>query len=85
MTLLKEIENDLQLNDISLYNKIESNCNKLLAIATCKIPDGQHDLFEELDTIVKKIEILEADIQRHSETLQMKEVEEILNRFDNTL
>lgn len=64
MVLFREIQDDLQMNDISLYPKIESNCDRLLTIAESEFKHGQSNLFEELDLIVKKIKVLEEDIER---------------------
>merc|ERR1712228_22928 len=81
MVLFREIQDDLQMNDISMYPKIRSNCDRLLQIATSELNHGHNGLFEELDLIVKKIKVLEADIERHSEVLQMKEVEELVKKL----
>lgn len=83
MVLFREIQDDLQMNDISLYPKIESNCDRLLTIAESEFKHGQSNLFEELDLIVKKIKVLEEDIERHSEILRMKEVEDLIKKLNH--
>jgi len=64
LVLFREIQDDLENDDICMYPKIRQNCDRLLQIVNSELTNGDNGLFEELDLIVKKIKVLEADIER---------------------
>jgi len=60
--------------------QVSELCSQLLAVAQLEIFEMQ-SLIDEYDLIKSKIQILQQDIDRHSATLQMAEVEKMTKKM----